>query len=191
MRRAFLSLAAILSLACFSRPCVAQFGGGGLGGQGIAGQGMTGMGMLRPAVTTFGVETTEGNVVVGTIAEISLKVETDELGTLELAQNALQSLVFSDEDGPDILRTVQGSTIKGKVILESVKLQSEFGPMTIERSKIRSIESHSVSFGPGMMGGPGMQGMMMGAQPAPATNAAPRAAGEAKKAGEPAVPKEK
>jgi hypothetical protein len=83
------------------------------------------------------VETTGGNRVTGVLAVETLKIKSDELGELEIKPEAVRSVGF--DHGGDTIVTKSDAMIKGTIALKELKIQSEFGTLTIPREKLKAI----------------------------------------------------
>ncbi|HEU5118341.1 MAG TPA: hypothetical protein VFT74_17115, partial [Isosphaeraceae bacterium] len=85
----------------------------------------------------------------GMLPDRPWKIKTDELGTLEIPTKSIASVEFGTDKG-DRVTTWQNSILLGRIELDAVELDSEFGPISIDRSKVKSILGAS---GMVMMGG--------------------------------------
>jgi hypothetical protein len=120
--RCFLSLAA-LAIASWPLPGFAQFGGPGFG--------------VEPPGPFHQVETAGGNRVTGMLTVERLKIQSDELGELEIWTGTVRSVSF--DHGGDTIVTKSDARIKGTVELKELTIRSEFGTLTIPRAKLKSI----------------------------------------------------
>lgn len=154
MRRLVASAVVMLAVTGVvgSASCPGQFGGGHVP--------LGGMSLPVPEDRTPGqvtVLTEGGNQVSGMLADRPWKIKTEELGTLEVPAKAIASVEF-DTDKGDLVTTRRNSVLYGHIELEAVEIESEFGPLSIDRSKVKSM----TALGGGMMMGGMGGGMMMG-----------------------------
>lgn len=136
-RFAMFALVALASTPC---PSLAQFGGGFGGGGRFGGRVVQ--------VSMFTVTTVGQNKVTGSLDGAALTMESEELGTLRVPIGSIRAVEFGEEGAEDVLTTWQNSVVRGRLRVESVQVQSEFGPLTLPRSRLRSIEvAQGVPFG--------------------------------------------
>jgi hypothetical protein len=94
----------------------------------------------------FEVETAGGNRLVGVASLDNLQIRTEELGLLSVAFTNVISIEFGPSE--DVVVTQQNARVRGHVELDSLKLNCEFGLLTIERAKLRTVTAITMAGAP-------------------------------------------
>jgi hypothetical protein len=102
--------------------------------------------IATPLSEVYEVETTGGNRLVGVASIDKLQIRTEELGVLSVAFGSVISIEFGPSE--DVVVTQQNSRVRGRVELDALKLNCEFGLLTIERSKLRTLTAITMAGAP-------------------------------------------
>lgn len=145
------NMLAVVVVLFASAPCFAQFGGmGGMGGgMGMGGMGMGRMGMMRQITRAVVVEMEGGQKIEATLLLAPVTVE-GELGKYEIRPDSVKAIRLSRPgtsagmvNGLNLLEgsviTTSDKEIKGKIQCPQWNLDLDFGTLTIDPTKVRTL----------------------------------------------------
>lgn len=101
---------------------------------------------LMPHAEIFEIETAGGNRLVGVASLERLEIETEELGVLSVGFPSVISIEFGPSE--DVVVTQQNARVRGHVRLEHLKLDCEFGALSIPRAKLRTMTAITMAGAP-------------------------------------------